>query len=272
MTTKEFVNFIKRYKTNNSVPLFAHRGLSSLAPDNSLQALELAFSHPQVAGVECDVQQTKDRELIIRHNRSVKIGNARPWLESLSLTDYRRENPAQLSPLLIDVIKLAQQSNKILDLELKSSGIASKVIYMCKKHNLYDRVILTTIYEEIYAEIKAADSNIAIMYGYPRDKGKDLAQQAWTQPFVSAIVQIMKWQAPQTIQRICNQIDTPFISLYHKILTRDVVKLLHQNNKLCIGCTIRLPNEGAFEAQHIMEEMVHMDVDLIKTDFPQVKF
>ncbi len=270
MTTEEFSLFVQNGKSNNCIPVFAHRGLSSLAPDNSIEAFELAFSHTNVSGVECDVQRTKDGQLIICHNRSVLINRKRMWLEDITLSDYRLVKPASLSPLLIDVIKLVQSNNKILDLELKSAHIAQKVIDLCKRHKLYDRVILTTIYEEIYWEIKKADPQVAIMYGYPRDKGKDLAQQTCTQPFVKAIVQFMKWRAPYTVQEICNHIDTPFISLYHKILSKELVALLHKNNKLCIGCTIRLPGEGSFEAKKIMDSMVNMDVDLIKTDFPQL--
>ena len=150
MTTEEFSLFVQNGKSTNRIPVFAHRGLSSLAPDNSIDAFELAFAHTNVSGVECDVQRTKDGQLIICHNRSILIGRKRMWLEDITLSDYRLVKPASLSPLLIDVIKLAQSHNKILDLELKSTNITQKVIDLCKKYKLFDRVIMTTRYEEIY--------------------------------------------------------------------------------------------------------------------------
>jgi len=49
------------------VAVFGHRGASAYRPENTLEALELAFQQGADA-IECDLVPTKDGELIIRHD------------------------------------------------------------------------------------------------------------------------------------------------------------------------------------------------------------
>lgn len=53
------------------VQIYCHRGLSSEAPENSLEAIDLAISSLS-DGVEIDVQETKDGVVIVCHDSSLK--------------------------------------------------------------------------------------------------------------------------------------------------------------------------------------------------------
>lgn len=53
------------------VQIYCHRGLSSEAPENSLEAIDLAISSLS-DGVEIDVQETKDGVVIVCHDASLK--------------------------------------------------------------------------------------------------------------------------------------------------------------------------------------------------------
>ena len=50
--------------------VFAHRGLSSLYPENTLIAFEKALEY-QIDGIETDVQLTKDNQMVIFHDEDV---------------------------------------------------------------------------------------------------------------------------------------------------------------------------------------------------------
>lgn len=52
--------------------LIAHRGLSSKAPENTMPAFTLAALDDRYAGIECDVQTTKDGEFIVFHDEDLK--------------------------------------------------------------------------------------------------------------------------------------------------------------------------------------------------------
>jgi len=49
----------------------AHRGLSSLAPENTIPAFELAAEHDLFFGIECDIQTTSDYQFVIMHDDSL---------------------------------------------------------------------------------------------------------------------------------------------------------------------------------------------------------
>ena len=50
--------------------IFAHRGLSSIYPENTLIAFEKALEY-EIDGIETDVQLTKDGELVIIHDETL---------------------------------------------------------------------------------------------------------------------------------------------------------------------------------------------------------
>ncbi|MHA1997851.1 MAG: glycerophosphodiester phosphodiesterase [Promethearchaeota archaeon] len=52
--------------------VFAHRGASGYAPDNTLQAFNLALQHGTKA-IESDVKLTLDRKLVFFHDSAIKI-------------------------------------------------------------------------------------------------------------------------------------------------------------------------------------------------------
>lgn len=271
MTTREFTNLIEMKKHSRRILVFAHRGYSSLKPENSRSAIKLALTSKSTDGVEFDVQTTSDHKLLIRHNLSIQFGGKRQWIRDLSLKDIRTVLSKDSAPVFEDLILDFSQSKKLIDIEIKSPGIAKSLLNLIKTNHLYNQVIFTTIYPEIYREIRSLDHNIAIIFGYPRDRGKDLAQQKWTLPFVKIIVFIMKLRLKNTLSSIIEDIDTPFISLYHKMITKDIVDYLHYNNHYCIGATINLHDDtGAKESSRIMNQMLIMSTDCIKTDYPSL--
>ncbi|MEK7595800.1 MAG: glycerophosphodiester phosphodiesterase [Patescibacteria group bacterium] len=257
---------------NSKKPVcFAHRGASSLAFDNSIQALEKALALENVRGIEFDVQQTSDGFLVVHHNFALKINGHEEWLYNLTLADIRRVYDNKQLPLFEDVLNLLKSHNKIIDIELKCKGIARKVIDKCKTINVYSSCILTSIYEEINREIKEEDSQVARIYGYPRDRGKNLAMKKWTQPLVKAIVVYMKFNLINKVPMILKMAETPFISLYHKIISKEVVNFLHDKGAYCITAIIDLEkNITDRGASNAIEKLKDLNVDLIKTDHPQL--
>ena len=50
--------------------VWAHRGASAYAPENTLEAFQLAVTQ-QADGVELDVQMTKDEKLVVIHDETI---------------------------------------------------------------------------------------------------------------------------------------------------------------------------------------------------------
>ena len=101
---KEWDNFI-------AGKLFAHRGLfnnESDHPENSLPAFELAVENKY--GIELDVQLTKDKQLVVHHDLSLKRSTGKD-LKVNQLTyeefqDLPLFNSKETIPLFTDVLKV----------------------------------------------------------------------------------------------------------------------------------------------------------------------
>src|SRR3989338_8142785 len=93
----------------------------------------------------------------------------------------------QIPPLkkILDELK---DTKKIIDIELKQTGIARQVIEKCKRYDILDRVVFTAMYKDIVNEIYHILPKQAVIFGYPRDRGKNLANRKWTKPFVDIFI------------------------------------------------------------------------------------
>ena len=72
------------------VKIFAHRGASAYAPENTLEAFRLAMEQG-ADGIEIDVQLTKDNELVVIHDETVdRVSNAKGAVRDYTLEELKR--------------------------------------------------------------------------------------------------------------------------------------------------------------------------------------
>ncbi|MHA1791085.1 MAG: glycerophosphodiester phosphodiesterase [Promethearchaeota archaeon] len=89
--------------------IFAHRGASGIAPDNTILSFNLALKSG-TSCLESDVQLTIDGKLVFFHDSSVKIGkllNFPAWLLPYSILQDKVPKPAmnQRVPLVMEVFE-----------------------------------------------------------------------------------------------------------------------------------------------------------------------
>ena len=111
--------------------IWAHRGCSQRYPENTLLAFEKAMDIPGLAGIELDIQMTRDGELVVIHDERVDrttegIGFVRDYTlaELKRLHIYADENPGQKIPAMDEVFEVIGQKLKeglLLNIELKTS-------------------------------------------------------------------------------------------------------------------------------------------------------
>ncbi|MFD1018580.1 glycerophosphodiester phosphodiesterase [Thalassobacillus hwangdonensis] len=70
--------------------IYAHRGASKLAPENTMPAFELAF-HAGADGIETDVQLTKDGVPVLIHDETVRrTSNGTGFVQDHTLEDIKK--------------------------------------------------------------------------------------------------------------------------------------------------------------------------------------
>lgn len=134
-----------------------HRGASALAPENTLAGL-LAGIQAGADGVEFDVQRTKDGHLVLFHDDDLaRITGVRGLVVKTTLTQLRELNAGgyfgpqyadEMIPTLDEAIE-ALPTGCFLNIEAKrkkllSDGLEAGIAAAVRRHNLYDRVIVSS--------------------------------------------------------------------------------------------------------------------------------
>ncbi|MFH1380162.1 MAG: glycerophosphodiester phosphodiesterase family protein [bacterium] len=126
--------------------IIAHRGASSLAPENTLLSIQKAIDlHAHI--IEIDCQLTRDQRVIVFHDVTIDnfahAGAVRVsdlTYAQLQIIDLGKE---QKIPLLEDVLALVGKKSKLM-IETKTTGTSLKVLdtaYDCK---MMDSIALTS--------------------------------------------------------------------------------------------------------------------------------
>ena len=72
--------------------VWAHRGASGYAPENTMEAFRMA-EEMGADGIELDVQMTKDGELVIIHDETInRVCDGKGWVKDFTLAQLRKYN------------------------------------------------------------------------------------------------------------------------------------------------------------------------------------
>lgn len=123
---------IDRMSASHKKPeVWAHRGASASAPENTMPAFLLALEQ-EADGIELDVQMTADKRLVVLHDERIdRVSDGSGFVKDLTIGELRRFNFNLQFPqygrveltTLEDVLDLILTSNMKLNIELKNNVI-----------------------------------------------------------------------------------------------------------------------------------------------------
>lgn len=124
-------SFYAEKKKARTTKIWAHRGSSGFAPENTMPAFEVA-KELDIDGIELDVQMTKDGELVVIHDETInRTSDGKGWVKDMTLEQLRQYNFAKNKPAfgfvtiptLREVYELFQDTDYVINVELKTSVI-----------------------------------------------------------------------------------------------------------------------------------------------------
>lgn len=139
--------------------LFAHRGDSAHAPENTLPAFQQALQNG-ADGVELDVKLTADGQVIVIHDSTVdRTTDGKGRVASLTLEAVRKLDAGKWFsekfagtkvPLLEEVFEVVGK-DKMINIELKShdtshDGLMIKVCELIKRHNNQSQILFSSFF------------------------------------------------------------------------------------------------------------------------------
>ncbi|KEI95216.1 glycerophosphodiester phosphodiesterase [Clostridium botulinum] len=228
----------------------AHRGASSLAPENTLESFKKAIEL-KCDGIELDVHMTKDNQLVVIHDELLdRTTNGTGSVRNLTLNEIKRLDAGSYFgnkfkkakiPTLKEVLDLIVPSNILLDVEIKhwKPEIERNVITMIQNYNYEKKTIITSFNpmsilkcKQICKDIKTG-LLVFFLQTNPLDIKKNLK-----------------------IDYICIDLN------YVKLLSQNNIDILKKNNLKILTFTVDKKEDMAYMIKH--------KVDGIITNKPQL--
>ena len=133
--------------------VWAHRGASGYAPENTLAAFQKAVDLG-ADGVELDIQLTKDDQIVVIHDETIdRTSDGKGWvkdytLEELRAFNYNRTKPEYEHadiPTMREVFELLKPTGLFINIEIKTGvvfyeKIEEKILALTKEMGMEDRV------------------------------------------------------------------------------------------------------------------------------------
>ena len=148
--------------------IFAHRGASGYAPENTLEAFALAIEQG-TDGIELDVQLTKDGIPVVIHDEAIdRVTSKTGFVKDCTLKELKEltvlenkfpEYTASKIPTLEEVLNAVKSSDIQVNIELKTGiywyqDIEQKVADLVKRAKMEDRVIYSSFNHYSIQKIK----------------------------------------------------------------------------------------------------------------------
>lgn len=165
--------------------IFAHRGASYGAPENTMSAFFLALQEG-ADGIELDVHLTKDGEVVVLHDETVdRTTDGRGWVKDLTWAEIRTLDAGgrfsdafrgERIPRLADVLSWIRTTPLKLNIELKNGWVPypdleARVVTLLRQYDLVDRAILSSfnhdslrLLAERFPDVRRAALYVARLY------------------------------------------------------------------------------------------------------------
>jgi len=219
------------------IKVIGHRGAAGLEPENTLRsyrkALEIGVDY-----VETDVYLTRDKQLVVIHDRKVdRTTNGSGEVEKFSFEEIRKldAGKGERIPHLREVLELVKGKAKI-HIELKGEGTPEPVLGLVREMEMLPEVVLTSGNTERLKEVRRLDSDVAVEH-------------------------IFSDPTPDALERAAS-VGASRVSVNMKFISRDYVDAAHRRDFIVIAWC---PN-----TEEEIRRAIEHDVDMICSDRPDI--
>ena len=160
--------------------IWAHRGASGYAPENTLEAFNLAVRQ-KADGVELDVQMTKDGHLVVVHDEMIdRVSDGTGYVKDFTLNELRefnfnRTHPEYARvqiPTLAEVYECLKPTGMTIIVEMKTGvyaypGLEEAAVALTEEMGMTGQVIYSSFNHLSVAKVKALCPEVktGILYG-----------------------------------------------------------------------------------------------------------
>jgi len=233
-------------KVKTEILNIAHRGCSSLYPENTLSSFREALEIG-VDGIELDVRFTKDKEIVVIHDASVdRTTNGKGRVSELTLKQIKKlsiieRKSGRLTqeriPLLKEVIDLIKNKTTLW-IEMKEEG-EEEIVKLLEREGVINNVVLISFNPQSLKKVKEINPLIS----------------------TGVIVGNTRGTSSNFLERVLGCY-TDVVDMEQKFISGEIVKVAHSHGRMVGVWTV---NE-----RKKMKKFIEMGTEVLTTDYPQV--
>jgi glycerophosphoryl diester phosphodiesterase len=137
--------------------VFAHRGGSALAPENTMAAFDNGLAHG-ADGLELDVHLSRDGGVVVHHDRTLdRTTHLRGPIADRTTGELR----TAAVPTLAEVLARYRDVRVIVELKVNSEDLARVAVDVVRQANAVDRVCFGSFGRRVLQSVRAIEPAIA---------------------------------------------------------------------------------------------------------------
>jgi glycerophosphoryl diester phosphodiesterase len=137
--------------------VFAHRGGSALAPENTMEAFDRGMSSG-ADGLELDVHLSRDGVVVVHHDRTLdRTTSLRGPIADRTADELRHA----AVPTLADVLARHRESRVIIELKVNNEGLARAAVDVVRRAGAVDRVCFGSFGWRVLRAVRALEPRVA---------------------------------------------------------------------------------------------------------------
>lgn len=150
------------------IAVMLHRGCADLAPENTLDALELSFALG-ADGVEIDLRRAADGTIVLLHDdwidRTLEGWGRAERLSYEELLVYSPPVPNRRVATLKEVLALCRRYHGLIHLDIKVPGIDAEILRQIEEAGLVEHVVTVNAANAGGIKLKTLPSNGSLIHG-----------------------------------------------------------------------------------------------------------
>ncbi|MHA2185842.1 MAG: glycerophosphodiester phosphodiesterase [Promethearchaeota archaeon] len=222
--------------------VFAHRGASNIAPENTLKAFEKAIEL-QADFIEFDIHKSKDNIIVVMHDANTFRTTGRLGvIKNMTLGELKQLDcgDGEKIPTLEEVIRITKNKIK-LNIEVKARGLVEELVEKIENEGILESVIISSFKLDVLLRVKKLNPQIKLASLEPTRIG-------WLNSWISR-KKLLK-----------DAIENNFFAInpFHVLVTQKFINKAHKNNLKVFPWTV---NSDA-----AIRKLIKMGIDGIITN------
>ena len=239
--------------------IVAHRGSSAYAVENSLAACQLA-AEQGVDFLEVDVRATRDHILVLHHNRGIRIGTKRYWIDKHTFSEIKKHKPSIAT--LEEVIQ--RFGDKVgFNVDIKQPAIEHYVVELFRRYRVEQPIIVDSNNFAILWRFKELYPTAMTSFYMAYVDSRDILYSIIGRILYKTLPKILKYFAPYIIVwRVKGRLIDAVSFDPPSMVNERIVEELRSQGVLIFGAVAN--------SERDMKKLLALGVDGIKTDRPDL--